>query len=238
MAKIQPNLFESLLGSADAHLAGEMMGLMISGKVKSEKEAKEKAQLNNAVQTGDIELLQKLLKEGASPNDPVFDDCLLTRAIWRGKIESTRLLLKFGADPNPAKGCPPLLQAISQHNVEVAKLLITAGANVNSPNVGEQPELFSACLSCNQEMVELLLSHGAKVDRRGTAYVTKKHIVQKVTPLMVAAWLGKPNIVRLLLSSGTSLQAKDAEGCNALDWIKRCRSKKPREQILALLSTN
>ena len=235
MAKIPPNLFESLLASTDAHLAGEMMGLMVSGKVKSEKEAKEKAQLNDAVQTGDIELLQKLLKAGASPNDPVFDDCLLTRAIWRGKVESVRLLLKFGANPNPVKGCPPLLQAISQLNVEAARLLIAAGANVNSPNVGEQPELFSACLSCNQEMVELLLSHGAKIDRLGTAYVTKKHIAQDVTPLMVAAWLGKPNIVRLLISSGSSLQAKDAEGCSALDWAKRCRSKEPREQVLALL---
>jgi len=212
------------------------MSLMVSGKVRSETEAKEKAQLNNAVQTEDIELLRKLLISGASPNDSVFDDCLLTRAICRGKNESVRLLLRFGADPNPTKGCPPLLQAISQLNVEAAKLLIAAGANVNSPNVGEQPELFSACLSCNQEMVALLLSSGVQIDRRGIAYVTKKHIVQKVTPLMVAASLGKSNIVKLLLNSGATSQMKDAEGCNALDWAKRCRSRKSREQVLAILS--
>lgn len=214
------------------------MGLMISGKVKSKKEAKEKAQLNNAVQIGDIELLQKLLKEGASPNDPVFDDCLLTRAIWRGKIESVRLLLKFDADPNPAKGCPPLLQAINQHNVAVAKLLITAGASVNSQNVGEQPELFSACISCNQEMVELLLLHRVKVERRGTAYVTKTHIVQKVTPLMVAAGLGKLGIVKCLIAAGSDFQAKDSEGCTALDWAARCRAKKAGQQIAELLENN
>lgn len=236
MDQTKPTLFESLLNSPDSNLAGEMMSLMASGKVKSETEAKGKAQLNNAVQTEDIQLLHGLLTKGASPNDSVFDDCLLTRAIWRGKIESVRLLIKFGADPNPNTGCPPLLQAINQLNVEAAKLLIAAGANVNSPNVGEQPELFSACLSCNQEMVALLLSHGAQIDRQGIAYVTKKHIVQNVTPLMIAAWQGTPNIVRLLLDSGATSQLKDAEGCNAIDWAKRCRSKSSREQVLTAFS--
>ena len=241
-----PNLAEAVSGlsespfvCANPHLSGAVLGLIASGKVKTLEEAEKKVQLSQSVQTGQLELLEKLLKNSASANDTGdsgFDDCLLTQAIWRGKIESVRVLLKFGADPNPSKGCPPLLQAISQLNVEAAKLLIAAGADVNSPSVGEQPELLSACLSRNEEMIELLLLHGAKVNRQGIAYVTKKHIVKDVTPLMIAAWLGKPKIVKLLLKSGANPSIKDAEGCNALDWAKRCRSKKSRDQVSAILS--
>jgi ankyrin repeat protein len=235
MAKIQPNLFESLLGSADAHLAGEMMGLMVSGKVKSPKDAKQKAQLGYTVEAGDIENLTKLLKGGASPNDPVFDNCLLTRAIYRGKVESLRLLLAHGANPNHRKGSPPLLQAILQHNVEAVRMLIAAGAEVNVPWPDSQPELLSACLAGNQEIVELLLSHDAQTNFHGTVYVTLKREVRKVTPLMVAAWLGKSDIVKCLLAAGSDLRAKDTEGCTALDWVERCRAKKAASQIAELL---
>lgn len=231
-------LTKSSFISANPHLLGPILGMLATGKVNTLEEAQKKVQLSEAVRMENLKLLEDLLKSCASPNDPVFDESLLTQAFWHGKTESVRLLLKFGADPNPATGCPPLLQAINRQNIEGAKLLIAAGANVNSLNAGEQPELFTACLSCNQQMVELLLSNSVEVDRRGTAYVTKKHIVQRVTPLMITAWLGKPKILQQLLNSGANPQLKDDEGWNASNWATRCRSKKAREEVVAILSIN
>lgn len=225
---------ESLMNSSNIELAGEVMRLALSGKVRSPKLLESKARLALAVESGDVEAIEKLLGNGASPNDPAFDDCLLTRAIWRNQMKSLRMLLRFGADPNQCnKGCEPLLQAVSQHNLEATQLLVEGGAKVNLRCPSDQPALLNACLGRQDKIVAFLLTHGASTELYGTVFIANKLRIQKVTPLMAAVWVGDHEIVRQLLAAGGKMSAKDSEGKTPLDWLKRCKDQRAVSAISA-----
>jgi hypothetical protein len=56
-----------------------------------------------------------------------------------------------------------------------------------------------------------------------------------VSPLMIAAYAGQPQIAKLLLDAGADPNAKDAKGNTAMAWTKISRAKKKAEKVIALL---
>ncbi len=97
--------------------------------------------LLKAVKDGDLAEIKRQIINGANVN--IIDDyegftgsgfSALEIAIERGQAESVKLLLEAGADPNyftVASGSPPLIDAAAECSIEIAKLLIKAGAEIN-----------------------------------------------------------------------------------------------------------
>ncbi|KAF5658588.1 CAMK kinase [Fusarium heterosporum] len=101
----------------------------------------------------------------------------------------------------------PLLLSAAYGNVELAKFLITNGADIFATrDKGNTP--LHVCASVGHQAVgRLLIENGANIEARtGTGY----------TPLQVAAHKGHEPVVRLLVESGAKIEEKDEYGRTSL----------------------
>ena len=135
----------------------------------------------------------------ASPNDARVAD-----AAMAGDREVVRSLLKQGADVNAAQGdgTTPLHWAARRGDVELAQMLIYAGANVRATTrLGGWTPLLMAAQLGHAKMIETLLNAGSDL-KTTTAF--------GATPLMLASAAGNPDAVRLLLSKGGDVNAAES----------------------------
>jgi ankyrin repeat protein/beta-lactamase regulating signal transducer with metallopeptidase domain len=179
-----------------------------------------------AASTGAIESMQYLLGHGVDLKTVGYE--ALGRAAYHDKTEATAFLLKAGLSPNRQKQPtdtrfteidPPLNQAARAGAIGSVKLLLEAGADPNSIVVtdpgyggaGNTP-LCDACESDNEEIVRLLLDHGA-----GLETVTSGGF----TPLLYAAYVHAPRCLALLLDRGANIKARNPNpnwNCGVLDF--------------------
>ena len=128
-----------------------------------------------------------------------------------GDIETVRSLLKQGVDVNAAQGdgMTALHWAAFTDNVEIAEMLIYAGANVEAgTRLNSIKPLFMAAQNGSRPLVETLLAGGA--DPNAT-------MSTGTTPLMMAAASGSVEAVKALLDAGAEPDAKEsAQGQTAL----------------------
>lgn len=120
----------------------------------------------------------------------------------------------IGADPSLAtsrstRSHPTLLQCVAldgkdlPHNVEMAKILIDAGAELNEP-------LVASASMDNRAVAELLIDHGAAVDGTGGW-----------APLEEALYWNSRNVMTLLLQRGAKVQnLRIAAGLGRVDLIE------------------
>jgi ankyrin repeat protein len=140
--------------------------------------------------------------------DPKFHPAVA--AMKAGDLERFRTLLR--EDPSlattPSRRGGSLLQCVvvdgyeTPHSIEMAKLLIDAGAAVDEP-------LIAAASMDNLEAVQLLLDAGAAINGNGTW-----------SPIEDALAFGKQRIVSLLLERGATLHnLRIAAGLGRADLI-------------------
>ncbi len=163
---------------------------------------------------------------------------ILLSAVRDEDLNLVKLALSRNADPNTSiqegkegdgvKGTPVLQIAAEQNSLEIAKVLIDAGANVNGNQVYIYvigSPLITAADRGHLEIAQLLILKGAKIDLSADggytaldAAITRNrynvaemllvagfkpnYYTEGVTPLYHAASLGYANIVRLLLQHG------------------------------------
>src|SRR5215468_5287503 len=110
-------------------------------------------------------------------------DYPLIEAARHGNIATVRSLLTQRVDVNApqADGTTALAWAAERDDLEMAELLIRAGAKVNSANDYGASPLWIACSNGNAAMVEKLLKAGAD---------PSVQLVSGETALMTAADLG------------------------------------------------
>lgn len=107
------------------------------------------------------------------------------------------------------QGETPLMLAALTNQLELARLLIARGADVNQ--TGWTP-LHYAATNGHLEMIGLLLDNSAYIDAESP---------NGSTPLMMAARYGSPQAVKLLLEQGADPNLRNQLGLTALDFARQ-----------------
>jgi ankyrin repeat protein len=132
-------------------------------------------------------------------------------AAMAGNKETVRTLLKQGVDVNAAQGdgMTALHWAARQGDIELARMLLYAGANVKATTrLGGHTPLIMAAQIGDAAMIDVLIKAGSD---------PKLTTSNGTTPLMLAAASGRADAVRLLLDHGADANAKEsARGETAL----------------------
>lgn len=163
---------------------------------------------------------------GAFARNSDADEALF-RAAKSGSVEAARAAIQAGADANVECGCDndydhydwtPLHFAVQNGNVGMVKMLLDAGADVNTgANKGSGfhwVSLQAAIAQGNAELVEILLQAGARVNALWDySFGSYLHYA--------AAKSGNVEIVKALIRAGANVNAK-YDGWTPLMLAARC----------------
>ncbi len=117
----------------------------------------------------------------------------------------------------------PLHTAAAHGQVEIATLLLKAGAAVDAGDADESTPLDVAAVRRQKEMVQYLLTQGADVNHRD---------INQAYSLSFAAFGGDEEIVQILLEAGADLNYENARG---LTLLHAAASRGMQEFTLMLL---
>jgi ankyrin repeat protein len=158
-----------------------------------------------AAATGQIERVRALIKSDASLANAFSPDGFtpLGLAVFFGHRETVETLLAAGAEVNtPSRESmkvTPLHSAAAARQVEIARVLIAHGANVNATQAesGFTP-LHEAALNGNLEFARLLLDHGADVNAKMKDGKTPLGFALEQNKSEMAAFLRERGAVELI----------------------------------------
>ncbi len=136
----------------------------------------------------------------------------VARAAESNDVARVRALLTSGNNANQTEDDTQrtgLHTAAINGNLQIAAILIKAGARIDPrDNLGNTPLIYAADHN-HLEMAKLLIDVGAQVDADNK---------DGMTALMVAAKDGQVEMVRMLLSRGANPNKSDYTGRDALGW--------------------
>ncbi len=130
----------------------------------------------------------------------------------KGDRAAVQSLMQQKADVNAAQadGATAIQWAAYRDDLEMADVLIAAGANIKLANREGATPLYLASLHGSAPMIEKLLKAGADPNQLGP---------EGETPLMLAARTGNLDAIRVLLDHHADVNAKDKlRGTTALMW--------------------
>lgn len=155
--------------------------------------------------------LAKLIIRNTSSEITCNRTQLLHSACKEGDIEALVVpLIKFGANVN-AVGYNGLVTALClasiTGNIELAKLLIECGANVNRINGLRATPLHWVCITGKIKLAKLLIEHGACVNAMGS---------YRETALHYTCVEGHIKVAKLLVEKGGNIHMIDNSGLTPL----------------------
>ena len=183
-----------------------------------------------AAEVGNTELIERLLAASADPNLALhLGETPVMTASRAGTIEGVLLLVAAGANVNASENSrqqTALMWAIAQGHIDVARVLIDAGADLEArsktrpmlmfvnnatnggafdqgvmENLGGFSALLFAARQGDVDIAKLLLNSGADIE--GLA-------ANGTSPLVVATHSGHGALARMLLDAGADANAMDA----------------------------
>lgn len=152
--------------------------------------------------------ISKLLLEfGAKEEIYSLDPASLVQALMNIEYDRAKVLIKNGVKVNYLSGdFSPLMCSIE--NVEIMKLLLEKGADVNLKNKMNMTALTIAVMSNKVDAVKLLLENKADVNVVST--------LNDQTPLMFALQNKNQAIIKMLKDKVADINAKDSYGNTTL----------------------
>jgi ankyrin repeat protein len=170
-----------------------------------------------------------------------FNGCMsIHTAAEAGNVGCVKTWLALGVSPN-SDFCwyanTPLIKGAAYGRIEVVKLLLEKGADVNKHNEGGETPLHYAARHGHVKVMEILLDHGADPTKKGTGCGTPmqwagsrgqiraiKMLMRygvsinqpgsgDTTALHEAAEHDHPDAVRFLLENGANVNARTESGC-------------------------
>jgi len=198
-----------------------------------------------ASQMGHTPVVKFLLDKGADPNSTNHQGTApLLMASLNGFAETITVLLDSGANINHTSliGTTALHMASREGQVLAVKALIGRGANVNAQdNFGMTPVMGAAQCGLCSIMIDLVdagadlelktktgmtaflmacvqgMADGAELLlEKGATHTCVSPLPAGAPPLNLAAWVGQPKLVQVMLRRGADINAVDAHGWTAL----------------------
>jgi len=193
--------------------------------------------LMTAARTGDPDTVRLLLARGADP-DAREESRGQTALMWaaaRNNVSVVRILAEMGAEieartdnpsatpgrtfaSTPPTGFTPLLFAVRAGHLEVANILLDAGADVNDAVSDGQSALVVAATNANWQMAAYLLDRGADPNHAGGGWNalhqtvrTRRMNIGFGTPGPFAGGtLDSTDLIHKLLANGVDVTARMA----------------------------
>ncbi len=189
-----------------------------------------------------VPLVKALLDAGARVDGTTSNRHItpLMTAVFYNDLATVKLLLAHGANPLAKDGDGGLPIHYSKCNLEIEKLLVANGNDVNAlENDGKTPLMWALYGGGNMVIIRFLISHGAHVNARSKdgysallwatqldksratqlfiahGAAINVHGIYGTTPLINAA-RGSVENVELLLRHGANIEAVDDDGDTAL----------------------
>ena len=144
----------------------------------------------------------------------IVPDTPLVNAIWRidddNDLTEVKKLLAIGVDVNVADKnahTTALAEAVASGNLELVRMVLNAGADINARNNSGQTALMRLDDDSSAEIVNALVYAGAKVNLKDE---------DGDSALLVAAALEKTEVLKALLDAGAKVNTRNKEGKTAL----------------------
>lgn len=231
--------------AADKNNTGIMKRLIAHGADINAEAHNGDTALCLSAKRGHIETAILLIQHGAGVNHPSSKGRYpLIAAANKGKRAMVEFLLEAGANPNivDSYGQTAINSALycrdDQATIEVIKLLLDAGTDVNKQDKGGRTPLHRAAISHRPEHVLCLLKYGADVNAA---------TMQGQTPLyraVIDCRLSNPQkkVVEILLKSGARVDIEDGKYQHGtpLDRVRKWKvrdeeGQRYRNEIIQLL---
>lgn len=208
---------------------------------------KDERPLSKASESGNLEIVQYLLKTGKNSQE-TLNDALWALCDARPKPDTLKIaqrLLEYGAQVNSQAGfynTTPLHGAAEKGPLELVKLLVSKGAKVNAVDKELSRPLAKAVQADNLEIAQFLLEHGADktINHSDDEFQTAifKARSAKMAQLLIANGANVSDrdkkgqsvllhavanyldfdLLKVLLQNGADINAQDNSGTTALLW--------------------
>lgn len=202
-----------------------------------------------AVHKGEAQTVEKILGQDGFIPQLKGSDCghhsicnLISYAAENQKsVEVVKLLVEAGAeiDENDGgSGDTPIQRALLAGNLEIAEYLAEKGVEPLKENrFGVPAFLFAAALG-SPKILSAMIAKGAPVDlkwRMPDLVSGKKGVyVEGMTPLMIASFHGRLDLMEELLKSGADPLIRDYKGRNFIGYIKTGKKSEIQAEAITL----
>lgn len=176
--------------------------------------------LHYAAMHGDLRSMSWLLEKGANINASNSQDATaLHLAVSQGHFDITNHLLDHQVDIHAKTSTGhTAVYYVPTGRSDLLRLLLAAGASVDSRSSGRPSPLFLAVASGSLERTAMFLNHKADFQTTHTCImkVKERSFETARTPLQLATQQGHIKIFKLLVSEGADIHGKIESKCNLL----------------------
>ncbi|VDM51908.1 unnamed protein product [Angiostrongylus costaricensis] len=176
--------------------------------------------LMEAASAGHLNIVKLLIHSGAKAvfvnMNSEFKESPLTLAAYKGYTDVIEYLLSLDDYDHSTRDeelHTALMEAAMDGHLEVARVLIQAGAPVNLTSEAYESPLTLSCCGGHAELAKLLIDAGANIEETND---------ENYTPLMEAAREGYVHVVKVLLENGAEVNATTDETMETALTVAAC----------------